>query len=307
MEKNQTIIAAIHIFNMLQVPFNRGLKEFGGELTKPREKFELLKTTVESYINHDPGTDLNLFVIVNQGTDCELTKSYLDKLNLSKTSYGTPIFVLDAPDKFWPGPFGSRNFVFNKFPDFDYYFESDSDNMTIQDGWLKLLVNKMESNPKIGLLGAYLDRKGFQAPNTVKWITKEGKEIPPPTIKYNSGAWTFVPKHIFEDFTKYWGKNWVNQGKCFFDYAGAMGELYFAFRVEQLGYINEDLTGEDTDAPYDWIVPDRLFPNYTVGKTNTYPTKKYISPFYNTYLAMKDPNKVKWIQKRYKNCVRIKD
>lgn len=304
MLQNPKIIVAVHIFNFLHTPFNRGLARFGGMLVDPEKKFELIKTTIQSYISLDPGVPLDLFVINNQGTDCDFTKAYLAKLDGTKTKYNVPIKVMEAPDNMWPGPFGSRNFTFRAFPNYDFYFETDSDNMILQEGWLKILLKRYDSEEKIGLIGAYLDRKGFQAPNTVKWYDINGNAVNPPVIRYNSGAFTFVPRHIFEGFDKYWGENWVNQGNCFFDYAGAMGELYFAWRVEQLGYKNVDLITEDTEAPYDWIVPDRLFPNMTVGKVSTYPTSEYISPFYNTYLAMRDHEKVKWIQDHYKNCKR---
>lgn len=300
------IIAAIHIFNMNVIPFNRGLAEVGGAIYNTAEKLALIKETIISYVDQDPGIKLDKLLIVNQGTDCEYTKSYLDRLNNTTTNYGTNIVVLDAPDSVWKGPFGSREFTYRQFPNMDYYFETDSDNMVVQDGWLKFVINRIEKNKQIGILGAYLDRKGFQAPNTVKWITKAGIEIPPPIIKYNSGAWTLIPRHIFEGFDTYWGKNWINQGTCFFDYAGAMGELYYAYKVEQLGYINTDLTDEEIDSPYDWVCPDVLFPNYTVGNKRTIPTKKYVSPFHNAYLYMKSPEVVEYIRQYYQNCKRIK-
>lgn len=298
------IVAAIHIFNMNAIPFNRGLEQFGGAIYNTAEKLALIKETIVSYIDHDPGIPLDKLCIINQGTDCEYTRAFLNRLHNTRTSYGTHVIVLDAPDKIWKGPFGSREFTYRQFLNMDYYFETDSDNMVTQDGWLKFIVGRMKS--ETGLLGAYLDRKGFQAPNSVKWITKNGVEISPPVIKYNSGAWTLIPRHVFEGFDKYWGKDWINQGKCYFDYAGAMGELYFAFKVEQLGYINADLTDENTDNPYDWLVPDRLFPNYTVGNTRTIPTKRFISPFFNTYLYQRDSNLVEYhIQEFYRNCERI--
>ena len=303
---SKKIVAAIHVFNMSSIPFNRGLEAVGGAISNSAEKLSLIKETIVSYITNDPGMPLEKLCIINQGTDCEYTKAFLNKLHNTRTRYGTLIVVLDAPDVIWKGPFGSREFTYRQFPDMDYYFETDSDNMVTQTGWLKFIVNKMEKNHQIGLLGAYLDRKGFQAPNTVKWITKDRVEIAPPVIKYNSGAWTLIPRHIFEGFDKYWCRDWINQGTCFFDYAGAMGELYYAFKVEQLGYINEDLTDENVDAPYDWIVPDRLFPNFTIGNTRTIPKKKFISPFFNTYLYMKDTQLVEfYIQGFYKNCKRV--
>ena len=293
------IICAIHVFDMNKIPFNRGLKDVGGAITDPREKTDLIITTIESYLSHDPGVDCK-FVIVNQGTDNKYTQAYLSQLQRRGH-----VDVANAPDVVWPGPFGSRHFMWNAYPDYDYYFETDSDNLVMQDKWLKFLMKRMYDDPQIGLLGAYLDREGYQAPSTVDWITKEGITIDPPIIKYNSGTFTLIPKHIFQGFDKYWGKKWFNQGKNYHEWTAVMGELYFAFRVEQLGYKNMDLLNDYTDLLYSLLVPDSKFPNMTVGSVDEYPTKPFICPFFNTYLAQLAPEKLKWIKSHYKDCTKV--
>jgi len=112
-------------------------------------------------------------------------------------------------------------------------------------------------------------------------------------VYYTSGFFSFIRGHIYRLFDQYWGEDWFTQGKCYRDWAVLEGELMFAHKIQQLGYKVADFNEEDMDAPLCWHVPDVLFPNATVGRIFTDPSKPKISPFFHTYLKLKMPDKWK--------------
>ena len=288
-------IASIHIYNMDDVPFNRGLKS--AQVSNSHKKLEIIQTSIEAFLHFKPGISLNRFVIVNSGTDCKMTQEYYKSLDGTKTEYDVPITILNAPDEKFPGPYGARLAVFRAFPDYKYYFDCDNDCMPLKHGWFKDGLDILNSDPEIGLVGANISDQPYQCKNDIKWIDVDGNIISPPAFKYNSGFWTFIPGHIYQLFDKYWGKDWFSQGSDYVIATASQGELGFPFRIIQLGYKIADFVADDTDAFYSYIVPDSIFPSMTgIYGRDDYPTKAKICPFYHAQLKLLLPEKWEWLQ-----------
>jgi len=294
-------VASIHIFNMSHVPFNRGL--VSAQVSNPYEKLKIIKTAVETFLEFDPGVSLEKFIIVNSGTDCNMTKEYYNSLNNTKTKFGATIEVLDAPDSLYPGPYGARMAVYRKYPNYKYYFDCDNDCIPLKNDWYKDGLEILK-DPEVGLVGANISEQPYQCKNNIKWINVDGEEIPPPSFKYNSGFYTFIPGHIYKLFDKYWGTDWFAQGKDYITSTGSQGELGFPFKIMQLGYKIADFVEEDTDCFYSYIVPDSLFPSMTgIYGRNDYPAKNKICPFYHAQLKLLDSQKWEWIQNYLREAV----
>ena len=288
-------IASIHIYNMKAVPFNRGLVP--AQVSDPYMKLEIIKTAINAFMTFDPGIPLEFFIVVNSGTDCEMTQKYYDSIDGTVTKWGTIIRVLDAPDSEYPGPYGARMFVYREFPYRKYYFDCDNDCMPMMDGWFAEGIRRLNLDPTIGLLGANISEKPYQCKDNIIWYDWTGQPTPAPCIKYPSGFWTFIPGHIYALFDYYWGKDWFSQGNCYYDWTASQGELGFAFKVLQLGYKVADFVDDETDAFYSYIVPDSLFPNKTIGNVDEYPSKPRLCPFYHAQLKILKPQKWQWLRK----------
>ncbi len=286
-------IASIIVFNMVDIPFNRD--SAGGKISKPLEKLEFIKETIDGYQEFDPGISLDYFVIINANTDCELTKAYYKEIHGTKTKFGTTIHVLDAPDEKYRGPFASRQALYHAYPNYRYYFTCDTDCIPIKDGWYKHGIKVMCDDDEIGLLGAWMTETPFQCPDHIKYPDLDGARISPtPAVYYTSGFFSFIRGHIYNLFDEYWGLDWFPQreeGLVYRDFAVHQGELMFAHKIQQLGYKVADFNDEETDAPLGWHVPDVLFPNATTGNVFPDPHKLKISPFFHTYLKMRMPYK----------------
>jgi len=288
-------IASIHIYNMKAIPFNRGLVP--AQVSDPYMKLEIIKTAINAFMNFNPGIPLEYFIVVNSGTDCAMTKKYYDSIDGHVTEWGTIVRVLDAPDDQYPGPYGARMAVYREYPKYKYYFDCDNDCMPMMDGWYAEGIRRLNLDPMIGLLGANISEKPYQCRDTIKWYDVNNDEIPAPCIKYPSGFWTFIPGHIYDLFDYHWGKDWFSQGNCYYDWTASQGELGFAFRVLQLGYKIADFVDDETDAFYSYIVPDSLFPNFTIGNPDDYPSKPRLCPFYHAQLKILRPQKWDWLRR----------
>ena len=286
-------IASIIIFNKVDIPFNRD--SAGGKISDPQEKLDFLKTSINGFLEFDPGVYLENFVIINADTDCNLTKEYYAQIDGTQTKFGTTIKVLNAPDKDYPGPFASRQAVYHAFPGFRYYFTCDADCIPIKDGWYKDGIDVMCKDDQIGLLGAWMTELPYKvkAPHII-YPDLQGNPVEIPHTEglyYTSGFFSFIRGHIYQLFDQFWGTKWFTQGSCYRDWAIYDGELMFAHRIQQLGYKVADFNDDQTDAPLCWHVPDVLFPNFTIGNKFVDPSKPKISPFFHTYLKMKMPEK----------------
>lgn len=284
-------IASIIIFNTVDIPFNRD--SAGGQISEPEKKLAFIKESIEGFLTFNPGIYLEYFVIINAGTDCELTAEYYRKIDNTKTKFGTTIRILDAPEEKYHGPYADRQAVYHAFPNFRYYFTCDADCIPIKDNWYKDGIDKMCEDDEIGLIGAWMTTLPYQCPNHIKYTDICGNSIPSPAVYYTSGFFSFIRGHIYQLFDQYWGKDWFTQGKCYRDYAVYEGELMFAHKIQQLGYKIADFNDEETDAHLCWHVPDVLFPNKTIGNVFVDPSKPKISPFFHTYLKLEMPEKWK--------------
>lgn len=290
-EPKNYAIAAMILFNKVDIPFQRDSP--GGRISDPQEKLEFIQESLNGFFSFDPGIYLETFVIINAGTDCELTKAYYKSLDATTTKYGTKIVVLDAPDERYPGPFGSVQAVYHAFPSFRYYLTVDNDCIPIKDNWFKDGIDRMRKDDEIGLLGGWMTKEPFQCPSHIEYIDIDGKVLDPsPKVYYTSGFFSYIRGHIYQLFDEYWGKEWFPyRDGVYRDFAVHQGELMFAHKIQQLGYKVADFNDPETDAPLAWHVPDILFPNKTTGNVFPDPHKPKISPFFHTYLKMRMPHK----------------
>jgi hypothetical protein len=291
-------VASIHIYNMMDVPFNRGLKT--AQVWDFKDKLTIIANAIETFLEFDPGIYLEKFIIVNSGTNDRNTMTYYAALDGKVTKYGTRVEVLDAPDVEFPGPYGARQAVYRKYPAYKYYFDCDNDCIPMMDGWYKDGIERLSRDSEIGLLGGNISRQEYQCKSNINWYDPFGNQVPAPSLKYNSGFWTFIPGHIYQLFDRYWGTDWFGQGSSYYDVTASQGELGFPFKIMQLGYKIADYDDDETDAFYSYIVPDVLVPNRTVGDVDEYPTKQKVCPFYHVQLKMAMPEKWAYLQEYLK-------
>lgn len=131
---------------------------FGPRRYFPRgidDTINLINEVVENEINIDPGVDLDV-IIVNHDFENKKVTDFLNSINGTKINRGN-LIVLNRP---WENGIGmsyaSYDYAFKKYSkDYDYWFFTEDDVITILPDYYKISKNQLLSNENNAFIGCH--------------------------------------------------------------------------------------------------------------------------------------------------------
>ena len=112
----------------------------------------LAEYCVESYSQWDSGCETDI-IFVNNSPEVKEASDYLKKIN-GKKSYSGKFIVIDGDNIGMS--FGAHNLAYETFKDkYEYWFFTEDDMIINKPGLIKIAIEQMEEDSKIGFIACY--------------------------------------------------------------------------------------------------------------------------------------------------------